>query len=297
MKKQRDDLTQMRAKQVMEIANWRDSPRPRLRRSQPRALRRWPPTAIGILGTLLLHASLVSPALLGDRAHHPRPPEVQEPGTLAKSRADAAPNLLLITLPTISSANQPSEQETSSLPAISKLARVLPTPEPPALLDIESLPLDEDHASAASVESRDGSEQARLLGIYRGQIQARINRIWRRPRTPVDDGDGEGASRADKSFQCRAQIVQDAGGNVQEILLLRCNGSTAWQHSLVTAIGQASPLPAPPSTTVFSPYITLDFLGLSYAPGVAEDDYESAPIQVAQTQNGGWRPAKLVDKH
>jgi hypothetical protein len=297
MKKQRDDFAQMGAKQVMEIANWRDSPRPRLRTSDPRGQCRWWPTTIGILGTLLLHALLMSPALLGSRAHHPRPPEIQEPGALAKSSADATENLVLLTLPTVASSRQASEQEISSQPALGKLARMSPPPEPPTLLNIESLPLDEDHALTTAVDSGDGMEQGRLFGIYTGQIQARINRIWRRPRTPVNEVKEEGAAGADESFQCRAQIVQDSAGNVQEILLLRCNGSPAWQHSLVIAIGQASPLPAPPSTSVFTHSITLDFLGLSYAPGVAEDDYESAPIQVAQVHEGALRSATSIEKH
>jgi hypothetical protein len=40
------------------------------------------------------------------------------------------------------------------------------------------------------------------------------------------------------------------------------------------AIRQASPLPAPPSASVFSQSITLNFLGLSFIAGAPEDDYE-----------------------
>jgi hypothetical protein len=90
---------------------------------------------------------------------------------------------------------------------------------------------------------------------------------------------------ADASFQCQAQIVQDNSGYVEEILP-RCNGSSVWQQSLVTAIRQASPLPAPPAASVFSRSITLSFVGLAYIQGAAEDEYESASRNTAASE---WR--------
>jgi hypothetical protein len=161
----------------------------------------------------------------------------------------------------------------STRPELSKLVSISAMPDPPALLNIEVLSLDQDHVSQTAVDSGVATEQARLFGIYTGQIQARINRIWRRPRTPVNELDDTGGPNADESFRCQAQIVQDAVGNVQEILLLNCNGSLSWQRSLVTAIGQASPLPAPPVASVFRHTITLDFLGLAYVPGSSDDEY------------------------
>ena len=122
--------------------------------------------------------------------------------------------------------------------------------------------------------------------MYTGQIQARVERIWRRPRTPVTEAAGNNtAGDAGESFQCQVQIVQDATGNVEEILLPRCNGTPAWQRSLVLAIQLASPLPAPPSATVFSHSVTLDFLGLPYVAGSPEDDYEILPIKTMQAQS------------
>jgi hypothetical protein len=148
--------------------------------------------------------------------------------------------------------------------------------DPPAFLNFETLALSEnDQASKAASDSGDDSEKARMSGIYTGQIQARIDRVWRRPRTPVNEGTvSTAAADAGDSFQCEAQIVQDARGNVQEILLPRCNGSAAWQRSLVLAIEQASPLPAPPSANVFSRSITLSFVGLAYGTGSSDDGYE-----------------------
>jgi TonB C terminal len=270
----------------LDIADWHESPRSVVSRTRP-ARQLWSPTVIGILGTLLLHSILLPSALLGSRARKAHVPEIQELGLLVKSNADAAESLVLITLPTlpaVSNSSQQTIQSVSSLPALSKLTPVSPiNPDPPAFLNIEVLTLGEDQAANSTANSGDGIEQARLFGIYTGQIQARINRIWRRPRTPVNAGNGPDVLVADESFQCQAQVVQDSKGNVQEILVPRCNGSPAWQRSLVIAIQQASPLPAPPSASVFSHSITLNFVGLSYVPGSADEDYDIATSKVAQT--------------
>jgi hypothetical protein len=259
----------------LDIADWRDSPRPIV--SKTRAPRQfWSPTVIGVLGTLLLHSLIVPTALIGSRARKAHPPEIQEPGAVFKSNADAADSLVLITLPTINNSSQEITQSVSSLPSLSKLKPVSTVnPDPPAFLNTEVLTLGEDQVSQSTVNVGDGTERARLFGIYTGQIQARIERIWRRPRTPVNEGNGrEESATADESFQCQPQIIQDARGNVQEILLPRCNGSFAWQRSLVTAIQQASPLPAPPSPSVFSRSVTLSFVGLPHGPGSRDEDYE-----------------------
>lgn len=264
------------------MVHWQDSPRLVPSKSRPRPPLSWSPTVMGMLGTLLLHAWLIPSALVGSRART-HPPEIQVPSALARSNAEPTENLVLLSLPTIPSSDRAGEVDLP-LPTLSKLARVAPVPEPPALLNLESLSPDEDQASQAAVDAGDGAEQARLFGLYTGQIQARIDRIWSRPRTPVNEGDGQGQSSADESFQCRAQIVQDAEGHIQEILLVSCNGSFAWQRSLVVAIQQASPLPAPPSASVFSRSITLSFVGLSYVQGSPDDEYEPASAQGAQSQ-------------
>jgi hypothetical protein len=275
----------------MEVVDWRETPRPILARTRlPRQF--LSPTAIGAVGTLLIHALILPTAYFGGHGTKVPPREIQEPGAFANSKADAAESLVLITLPTIANSNQESIQNISSLPALSKLTPVSPVrPDPPAFLNIEVLTLGQEQSSQSTVNAGDGAEQARLFGIYTGQIQARINRIWRRPRSPVNEGDSLEAPIADESFQCQAQIVQDAKGNVQEILLLRCNGSPAWQRSLVIAIQQASPLPAPPSASVFSHSVTLNFVGLSYVLGNPDDDYDITPTKVAQMDDGSPRPA------
>jgi hypothetical protein len=44
--------------------------------------------------------------------------------------------------------------------------------------------------------------------------------------------------------------------------------------SLVRAIQRASPLPAPPTPTVFTNALTLSFEAKAYGPGAREDEYE-----------------------
>jgi hypothetical protein len=91
--------------------------------------------------------------------------------------------------------------------------------------------------------------RAQIYGRYLGQINARIDRAWVRPRAPI------GATR----FLCQVRIEQDAVGNVREVTLDRCNGSPVWQRSLVDAIKSASPLPAPADPAVFAPEIQMAF--------------------------------------
>ena len=243
-----------------------------------------PPALIGLLGTLLIHTFALQTAFVGSRAHKIRPPEIQQPGLAKNSAAGPTDNLVFIDLPKISSTESRVDEALASVRAVMKSKPIpvsLPDPSPPT--EVEVLALSEDKPSE-SPGSGDGADRARLFGIYTGQIQARVERIWRRPRTPVSEvGDDPTAADSGESFQCQVQIVQDATGNVQEILMPRCNGSQAWQHSLVVAIQQASPLPAPPSATVFSHSVTLNFIGLSYVAGSLEDEYEIVPIRTAQS--------------
>jgi hypothetical protein len=259
--------------QKMDVVDWRDSPRPAVVKA--RAPRRFlSPTVIGILGTLLLHA-LVFQSVSWGSGPKLKPPETPESmDARAKSEMDSAESLVLISLPTASLSDLVTAQDlVSSLPELMKMKIKSPVHvDPPTMLNIEALALGEDKASKPTNESGDGAELARLLGIYTGQIHARIARLWRRPRTPVNEENSSAA--AGESFQCEAQILQDIRGNVQEIMLPRCNGSPAWRNSLVLAIQHASPLPVPPSEKVFSTSISLNFIGLSYFAGAPEDDYE-----------------------
>ena len=272
----------MDSHQKMDVVDWQDSPLPVVPKVRTRR-GFLSPTLIGILGTVLLHAIFIQTVSFGSRIAKRRPPESQE-SALAKS-ATGDESLVLISLPAIVNAAQAaSESPISSLPDLSKMKIKTPiSADPPEYLNLETLALSEDKALSPTASGADGADLTRLFGIYTGQIQARIDRVWRRPRTSVNENTAsQKPIDAGASFQCEAQIVQDPKGNVQEILLPRCNGSAAWQRSLVLAIQQASPLPAPPDLKVFTQSITLSFVGLPYMPGSSDDGYELEARKLAR---------------
>jgi hypothetical protein len=128
-------------------------------------------------------------------------------------------------------------------PRLNSIAVTEPIPDLVAnLLDVAP---DEADTEVAN----DSDSSAQIYGRYLGQINARIDRAWVRPRAPI------GATR----FLCQVRIEQDAVGNVREVTLDRCNGSPVWQRSLVDAIKSASPLPAPADPAVFAPEIQMAF--------------------------------------
>ncbi len=128
----------------------------------------------------------------------------------------------------------------------------------PVMPDPDEMPADPDTGNPAA--------RSALVGLYLGQIDARIERAWRRPRTPVDDG----------LFSCQVRIEQDFHGDVKEIALERCNGDLSWQISLVHAIQSASPLPAPSDPKVFTRVIRMGFRSEPYSAQALQDAYEPA---------------------
>jgi hypothetical protein len=143
----------------------------------------------------------------------------------------------------------------------------------PAMVELQALAVQESDLERPAHES---SPISQLYNIYVQQVKARIERIWQRPRAPVEGEDVPEPNLAGTSFQCEAQIEQDTDGTVQEVLLPNCNGTERWRQSLLTAIRQASPLPAPPDQTVFQPSLLLRFYAFSYTAGESEDGYEPA---------------------
>lgn len=239
------------------------------------------------MGTLLLHVSLLHSVLLGTRAQKLRPPDVHAPGaTLIKSATGPAEALILVELPSADMNAQSLRDEIAS-------AGSAPTPLVPSLISPDPLPqvnipldnVDDNAETPAPVESGDPESRVLLFGRYSGQIQARIERAWRRPRSPVSEsvdrsrntavGSPDVSSAADDPFRCQVRIVQDAHGSVQEVQMLNCNGTVSWQQSLVAAILSASPLPAPPDPKVFTPSLTMTFMGKTYLADSPSDDYAS----------------------
>jgi TonB C terminal len=269
------DVSAMDSGQRLNVAEWRNSPGspdPK----KPTSRRFIPPTYVGILGTLLLHGFVFHSLPIGKSSTANRP-DVQMPAA-ARSKSKGDESFVLLTLPiTISSDQLTATNSVSARTDLRKMKLMAAADiELPSLPNL-ALPLGEDRTPKAGEESGDIAEQAHLFGIYTGQIRARVERIWRRPRSPVNAPNVEGLSVASDSFQCQVQIVQDMHGNVQEVLLPNCNGSPAWQRSLALAIQQASPLPAPPRKSVFSRSIVLDFVGVPFLPGSSDDEYELLP--------------------
>ena len=264
----------------MEVDDWQDSVAPPGRRGETRR-HVWSSTLIGAIGTLLMHGLIIESVHWGVTGHKRHPPETATYGRAGDSSPGSPENLALLTLLDNSSSKLNAIQNIISAPlSLSKIAlKTNIIRDVPPVLDVETLALEDEHPIKSIDNGGDNAEKLRLLGIYTGQIQARIERVWRRPRTPVNGSAENQSSLTDAaSFQCEAQIVQDSTGDVQEILLPRCNGSPEWQRSLVLAIQQASPLPAPPSEKVFSRSITLQFLGLAYTQGDSNGEYE-LPLQ------------------
>lgn len=276
----------MDSPQKMDVVEWQHLPLPIVPEAEARH-RFVPPTLIGVCGTLVLHTIFFQSVAFGSRSAKPKPPETQEAATALAKSITGAESLVLITMPATANVNAAASQNmVSSLPDLSKMKIQSPiSADPPAFLSLEALALNEDQSPKSTASGTvDPAEHVRLYGIYTGQIQARVDRVWRRPRTPVNESAADRKpADSGESFQCEAQIVQDVWGNVQEIMLPRCNGSAAWQRSLVLAIQQASPLPAPPSTKVFTQSITLDFVGLPYVSGTTPDDeYDFAPLKAVR---------------
>jgi TonB C terminal len=128
---------------------------------------------------------------------------------------------------------------------------------------------------AADPESGQSASQPALgaiYGRYLGQIHARIDRAWLRPRTAI------GAP----IFQCRVQLDQDSGGRVLATTLVECNGGARWQLSLVHAIEAASPLPMPPAQATLVRHVLMTFRAMAYSPDESAQLYE--PLRVVSAK-------------
>ncbi len=229
-------------------------------------------SSVGGLMSLALHLILMTPVFIGMGAsaqrHHDdsnefgRPAEDDSPSSsMAVSFIDAPDE----------GSDAESKQNHDRLEANPPLSSVaFPAPEP-----TDTLPSLEDTDPARSEpDGSSPSDPGRRLqfGRYIGQISARIERAWLRPRTPIDHTD---------FFACQAKITQDRSGVVKEIELVRCNGTPRWQTSLVQAIQSASPLPAPPDPDVYRSELMLEMQSATFTPGVSPEGFEPVSSAVA----------------
>jgi len=229
---------------------------------QARRIRHLLAGTVGAAASLLIHSLIIGSALWGGAALQTRRPLVQGlGGTATDSAGETVMTLILLndTQPT-KGPPEPQELPSRGLTTADLEVRVL-SPDPYPAIDLTHVG---DSASVLSPEAHDAAERALLFGRYIGQINARIERAWLRPRTPIGDA----------LFQCQVAINQDQRGNVQDVTLQDCNGDARWQQSLVNAIQSASPLPAPPNPEVFSSAVTLRFESAAYVTGETTEGFE-----------------------
>lgn len=217
---------------------------------EERARVRLGPRAIGRigagLGAVTLHSLLLTPVILGVAAPRARPPDRPYAGEVAMQ-------WVVLEDSPLASAN--------AVPSFTP-----PLLAPIAVTQVALEWLAEPLTSADSEQQPDQPGLAALYGRYTGQIQARIERAWERPRT----------SPGSTLFRCQVEIDQDENGHVGAVTLVDCDGGARWQLSLVRAIEAASPLPAPPVAAVFAKRIVLNFTALPYGPGALAELYEPA---------------------
>ncbi len=238
----------------------------------------------GIAATLFIHGLFLQPFVLGSHAVKRLPPEESGPGASAASSDDSSyMTLVMVSLPSDSQFASEGEYASSGVVKSDSPIQVA-SPDPAPWLAPDQFEAEEIDDSAAHTAG-DPAIQSRLFGSYTSQIDARIQRAWRKPRSEIapPTKDANGRLHRRETFPCQARIAQDAGGNVMEIELIQCDGSTEWQMSLVNAIQRASPLPAPPSPTVFTSVLMLSFEGKAYVPGYREDEYEPAAASLARS--------------
>lgn len=201
--------------------------------SQLRLNHRTGTSAAVALAVIALHALTLVPVLEHAGAAAAPPPEFGTSGAIQASLIDDRP-ASAITFPSISG----------------PVLRQIPV----------NIPEDLSQLNATS-------DLGALYGRYIGQMDARIERAWQRPRSAIGTA----------MFQCEVEVWQHRDGTVQTVTLRRCNGTTAWQQSLVRGIHAASPLPAPPDPSLFVHRLILHFEAVAYHGGQPADAYASGP--------------------
>jgi hypothetical protein len=159
---------------------------------------------------------------------------------------------------------------TPSSPANLELLQPIALSEPP----LPDIVVEGEEAEAREKEASTDAGSSAMYGLYVRQMDARIERAWLRPRTPI------GAQQ----FSCSARIEQDGAGNVLNVRLSHCNGDARWQQSLIQAIRSASPLPFPADPRVFKPVVTLPFKGQAYSSTNEPGLYEPMSAEREQAQ-------------
>lgn len=203
--------------------------------------------------TVLIHTLIFAPFVFGTAGRKFHPPLTEGAATSAENKEASKFVSVLISLDNRSITDSEAHDD-SAYEVVKEVDRMAQQSAPLAELSSTSQPeisgseegKDENSEKAEAVGNETG--RALLFGRYMGQVKARIERAWDYPAAPFKG-----------KFQCKVQISQSEHGDVREVTLQRCNGDSLWQKSLVLAIQQSSPLPAPPSEDVFTSVLTLSF--------------------------------------
>lgn len=238
---------------IIVIAEYKPPLLPNCSRRRRSTAGRWPSRVAGITATILLHILITSPLVLGAGAQNSRHAVTDGISTTSwASRGEQTESMILLDLSAIASSDSEllvvssSADERAASDDVSALILAASRPSPPGEIQIED-DAGEDDETAEAAGDPDG--QAQLFGKYTGQISARVERVWERPRLPMDSG----------RFDCSARVGQDRQGKVLSVSLQDCGTSEDWRRSLTSAILQASPLSAPPEPLPFAETLILHF--------------------------------------
>jgi len=232
-------------------------------------------SAASAICSLLFHLALIAPAIWNGA--HQRPPIRPQPGNEAAHEHDRDEIALqLVSISDDSMGNPPAPPPVISAP------RIAPVPVAAEILEFAVNFLADTPEIAAQSAADDAQSSSQLQGQYVGQMAARIDRAWLRPRSPIGD----------VRFLCEVRIEQDSGGNIKEVTLESCNGTSRWQLSLVRAIESASPLPAPPDPSVFAHSIHISFQAVPIELAQSGDQYE---VEMDRAERTGRTPIYSID--
>jgi hypothetical protein len=236
-----------------------------MKRAPPHHPRTRSVPVLGVLASVTLHALLLTPTLIEAWGRAPRDADTPFGGHSVRLSSDEPP--------LIATFIDESDRVAKGAPTPYASESLLTSPDS-FLIPVSVADMPEANVVVASdtSESQDVADdigerdpgRAFSFGRYVGQISARIDRAWIKPRAPIAGG----------KFACRARILQSSDGGVKEIELESCDGDPAWQMSLVRAIQNASPLPAPPDPSVFSRSLQIEFEAAPYAPGDSAEGFE-----------------------
>jgi hypothetical protein len=231
--------------------------------------RPWGVSAAAAITALALHLLVLSVLSLGTSAG--KSPRGDDSAIKAPGRNDSMASTLVFIDPTALAADHGP-----AAPALSIRPPRLKELPATRLVRLSAAELgllgDDENSRTTAATAVDGVGRAMLFGHYVDQIVARIKRAWVAPRSAPGGTSSWGAaaigeardartSESSPLFRCRVQILQSRDGAVLEVTLLECDSSPEWQQSLVNAIDAASPLPAPPSESVFARSLVLSFTG------------------------------------